>query len=211
MVVCGMLDGAGMMDGAECAATAGARQIHGTALKPVAYVPMSWARHRAEQSARSGRIMNPWIYARPRAARALLPALAALLAACSATADGSPSASAIGSQLPAESTPAQATDQPTTAPTATATATVDVTEVTINGFSFGPAKVSVKVGDVTFANTDEFSHTVTEGENGAAAADARFDEVVGVGKSAVITFADPGDYQITCQFHPLMRLLVRAH
>ncbi|MDH4334091.1 MAG: cupredoxin domain-containing protein [Chloroflexota bacterium] len=155
--------------------------------------------------------MSPRIHARPRTARALVPALALLLAACAATGDGSPTSSAIASQAPAESTPAVATDQPTTPPTATATATTDVTEVTIAGFSFGPAEVNVKVGEVTFANSDEFPHTVTEGENGAASAGARFDEVVGVGKAIVITFAEAGDYHITCQFHAQMRLLVHAH
>jgi plastocyanin len=36
-------------------------------------------------------------------------------------------------------------------------------------------------------------------------------EVVGVGDSVEVTFADVGDYQITCLFHAEMHLLVHAH
>jgi plastocyanin len=52
---------------------------------------------------------------------------------------------------------------------------------------------------------------VTEGENGAAAPNGRFDVAVNAGESSEVTFGEPGDYRITCQFHPQMHLLVHAH
>lgn len=158
--------------------------------------------------------MSPRIPAGPRMALTLVLALALLLAACGATGYGSPTSSATASHAPLASTPevstpAEATDPPSVAPTETPGA--DVSIVTLHSRSFGPAEITVALGDVTFTNTDGFPHTVTEGENGAAAAGARFDEVIGVGATIVITFAEAGDYQITCHFHPLMHLLVHAH
>lgn len=76
--------------------------------------------------------------------------------------------------------------------------------------SFGPPEITVAVGVVTFVNADDEVHTVTEGENGAAAADGRFDVFIDIGESADVEFADPGDYLITCQFHSEMHLLVHA-
>lgn len=82
--------------------------------------------------------------------------------------------------------------------------------VIIRSHSFGQPEISVAVGDVTFVNEDVDLHTVTEGERGAAAPNARFDEFLDVGDSVTITFAEPGDYQITCQFHAEMQLLVHV-
>ena len=95
-------------------------------------------------------------------------------------------------------------------PTQEASASPDATTVTISGISFGPPEISVPVGELRFANADAVPHTVTEGENGAAAPAARFDEVIAAGDTIVITLDAPGDYQITCQFHPQMHLVVHA-
>lgn len=86
----------------------------------------------------------------------------------------------------------------------------DVTMVFIREKSFGPPEITVAVGVVTFVNADDEVHTVTEGENGAAAPDGRFDVFVDIGKSADVDFAMAGDYLITCQFHSEMHLLVHA-
>jgi len=95
-------------------------------------------------------------------------------------------------------------------PTLEASASPDATTVTISGISFGPPEISVPVGELRFVNADAVPHTVTEGQNGAAAPAARFDEVVAAGDTIVITLEAPGDYQITCQFHPQMHLVVHA-
>lgn len=86
----------------------------------------------------------------------------------------------------------------------------ELTRVVIRENSFGPPEITVAVGVVTFVNADDEVHTVTEGENGAAAAGARFDVFIDIGESADVEFADPGDYLITCQFHSEMHLLVHA-
>lgn len=145
--------------------------------------------------------------------------LAALLAACTSAGESpqpgsstpSSSATATASE-PASASPTPQSAAPSAEPTeiAPSSAAPDVTTVTIRSHSFGPPEISVAVGDVTFVNQDDDPHTVTEGENGAAAPDGRFDEFVGAGESVTITFAEPGDYQITCQFHAEMRLLVHV-
>lgn len=86
-----------------------------------------------------------------------------------------------------------------------------VTTVTIRNRSFGAPEITVAVGKVTFINADTLPHTVTEGQDGVAAPNARINKVVGVGESIEVTFPDPGDYQITCLFHSEMHLLVHAH
>jgi len=138
-----------------------------------------------------------------------LVGLAILLIACSA--QTSPS-EAIPTPSPSETqqpSTAAATAEPS-APAPTA-APADVTSVTIRDRSFGAPEITVAVGKVTFVNADSLPHTVTEGQNGAAAPNARVNEVVGVGDSLEVTFADVGDYQITCLFHSEMHLLVHAH
>ena len=152
--------------------------------------------------------MNPRLHAQPWMALTLVTALALLATACTAGSGGSLTPSPTASPAPAASTPAEATDPPSTA--ATDPPSVDVTVVTIRGRSFGPAEITVAIGEVTFTNADSLPHTVTEGENGAASAGARFDEVIDSDATIVITFAEPGDYHITCQFHPSMHLLVHA-
>ena len=129
--------------------------------------------------------------------------LAIVLVACSA--QTSPS-EAIPTPSPSE------TLQPSTAAaTAEPSRAADVTTVTIRDRSFGAPEITVAVGKVTFVNADSLPHTVTEGQNGATAPNARVNEVVGVGDSVEVTFADVGDYQITCLFHAEMHLVVHAH
>lgn len=131
------------------------------------------------------------------------------LGACSA--GGSPSASpqpgisSGTSSPPGTPTPNGPSESSATSPSA------DVTTVTIRDLSFGTPEITVAVGAVTFVNEDDVEHTVTEGEDGAAAPNGRFDVFVDAGESAEVTFGDAGDYVITCQFHPEMHLLVHAH
>lgn len=135
--------------------------------------------------------------------------LAILLVACSAQSSNSePLQTVNGSETQQPST-ASPTAEPSLA--ASSVAPVDVITVTIRDRSFGAPEITVAVGKVTFINADTLLHTVTEGQNGATAPNARFDEVVSVGESVEVTFADPGDYQITCLFHSEMHVLVHAH
>ena len=146
---------------------------------------------------------------RRRTAQVAVVSVVILLAGCSAASSpiaSQPHVSASQSQQPTAASP-------TTLPSAAATSVppAAVTTVTIRDRSFGAPEINVAVGTVTFVNADTLPHTVTEGQNGAAAPNARFNEVVGVGESVEVTFADPGDYQITCLFHAEMHLLVHAH
>jgi plastocyanin len=85
------------------------------------------------------------------------------------------------------------------------------TTVMLANFEFDPAEITVSAGDtVVFMNHDSAPHTVTEGTNGNAADDARFDEQVGGGETVEITFDDAGDYDVTCLFHGNMNMVVHV-
>lgn len=145
--------------------------------------------------------------------RAVLPAvasLAILLAACNAEASQSASPDqTAGSQSAAPTDTPTASAEPSQVPSPSLTA--DISTVIIRDRSFGAPEITVAVGDVTFVNEDSLPHTVSEGENGEAFPNARFDEFVDVGDSVTVAFAEPGDYLITCLFHSEMHLLVHAH
>jgi plastocyanin len=81
----------------------------------------------------------------------------------------------------------------TTAPAAGGTA------VTISGFAFSPASVTVKVGDtVTWTNKDSVPHNVT-------AADGSFNSgSLAQGASFSFTFQKAGTYTYRCTIHPSM-------
>jgi plastocyanin len=81
--------------------------------------------------------------------------------------------------------------------------------VQLTGFAFSPAELTVTAGTtVTFVNNDGAAHTVTEGTDGTAAENARFDEQVADGAEVTVTFDDPGTYQVTCTIHPSMNMTV---
>lgn len=73
------------------------------------------------------------------------------------------------------------------------------TTVTIQGFTFGPASVTVQVGDtVTWSNEDTTAHTATAG-------DGSFDTgSVAAGATGSATFATAGTYAYACAIHPAM-------
>ncbi|SDE93528.1 cupredoxin domain-containing protein [Limimaricola pyoseonensis] len=75
-----------------------------------------------------------------------------------------------------------------------------VHEVTIQGFAFVPARISLAPGDsVVFTNRDLAPHTVTA-ESGA------FDSGrLGMGQSVRMTFPAAGSYPYFCAIHPRMR------
>lgn len=73
------------------------------------------------------------------------------------------------------------------------------TDVTITGFAFSPATLSVAVGDtVTWTNEDSAPHTVT-------ADDGTFDSGnLATGETFTQTFDTAGTYDYHCTVHPSM-------
>lgn len=78
-------------------------------------------------------------------------------------------------------------------------------KVTIKGFRFEPAALSLAVGDtVTFTNEDSAPHTATAG-------DGAFDTGrLGKGQSATVTVSAAGQHDYTCLIHPMMKGTVTA-
>ncbi|OBA61746.1 amidase [Mycobacterium sp. 1100029.7] len=73
-------------------------------------------------------------------------------------------------------------------------------QVTIDGFAFAPATLTIKAGStVTWTNRDEEPHTV-------AASDGSFHSP-GMGTGAVFThtFPSAGTFDYVCSIHPMMR------
>jgi plastocyanin len=71
--------------------------------------------------------------------------------------------------------------------------------VTIAGFAFAPATVTIQVGDsVTWTNQDSAPHTATAG-------DGSFDTgQLGNGDSDTVTFDTAGTFAYICSIHPQM-------
>jgi plastocyanin len=147
--------------------------------------------------------------------------LALALAACSAASPGpstapvsseaAVSAGASASVAPTGSAAASVSaSQPATARCAVTADASPTATVHIAGFSFGAA-VTVNAGQaVVFSNEDTIGHTVTEGTGGIAVADACVDASVAPGSSLVVTFSQPGDYDITCKIHHVMQTTVHV-
>jgi len=75
--------------------------------------------------------------------------------------------------------------------------------VAITDGAFGPATLTVSVGDtVTWTNTDDSPHTVTA--EGGAFDSGNLDE----GLSFSFTFTDPGTYTYVCNYHDEMRATI---
>ena len=82
---------------------------------------------------------------------------------------------------------------------ATAGVTRTAARVSISGYAFHSATITVKLGTkLTFTNHDQTAHTATS-------TTAAFDTgTVKPGASATITFTRPGTYTYFCQFHAFM-------
>jgi plastocyanin len=72
-------------------------------------------------------------------------------------------------------------------------------QITIDGFAFAPATLTVKAGaTVTWTNRDEEPHTV-------AASDGSFRSPgMGTGATFTHTFANAGTFNYVCSIHPMM-------
>jgi plastocyanin len=75
--------------------------------------------------------------------------------------------------------------------------------ITIQGFAFSPATLTVKVGDkVTWTNQDSVGHSATADDNS-------FDTgVLAQGQSGSITFSKAGTYTYHCSVHPNMKATI---
>ena len=78
-------------------------------------------------------------------------------------------------------------------------------KVSISGFAFSPADITVKVGTtVTWTNQDSVAHTVveTDGQNGPKSGD------LNQGQSYTFTFMKAGTFKYNCSIHPNMTGMV---
>lgn len=82
------------------------------------------------------------------------------------------------------------------------------TTVAIKDFKFEPADVSVAAGEsVRWENADQFLHTVTSGDTSGEVnkPDGKFDKPMdGTGKTATVSFDEPGTYSYYCKQHNAM-------
>ena len=147
--------------------------------------------------------------------RPILPALAALALLLAACADGTTSSEApsAASEPPAsvaasEAAPPSEEAEPSVAAEPSEAAEDDFT-VTLSGFAFSTGQLTVPAGtEVTFENADSAAHTVTEGTDGRPASDPIINAQLGPEATTTFTFDEPGEYEITCLFHPNMNMTV---
>jgi plastocyanin len=146
--------------------------------------------------------------------RPVLPALAALVLLLAACADGTASPEPASEEPPAsvaasEPAPPSEEAEPSVAAEPSEAADDDEFTVTLNGFAFSTGELTVPAGtEVTFENEDSAAHTVTEGTDGRPAADPIINAQLGPGGTTAFTFDEPGEYEITCLFHPNMNMTV---
>jgi plastocyanin len=84
--------------------------------------------------------------------------------------------------------------------------------ITINSTSsFGVDEIRVAAGEaITVSNASSVPHTFTEGENGESVDNPVVNAEIEPGEDEKVTFDEPGDYHVTCRFHPAMNLEVHV-
>jgi len=71
----------------------------------------------------------------------------------------------------------------------------------ISDYAYGPKTLTIPAGsEVTFENEDTTAHTATSKQSGAFDTDS-----IAPGKSATVTFSEPGTFVYYCLFHPFMK------
>jgi plastocyanin len=125
----------------------------------------------------------------------------------------SPSAVASGGSLEPGASPSAAASAAASAVASaqaqpSAAASGAATTVEIANLKFGPDLTVAAGTNVTFTNKDTVPHTATEGSNGIAAPDARFNLQLPIGGSESYTFADAGAYKVTCTIHATMNMTI---
>ncbi len=89
------------------------------------------------------------------------------------------------------------------APATSAAAAPKTAAVTIKGFAFSPATLTIAKGTVvTFTNQDSTTHTVSSGANRTK--DGKFDAQVAGSNETQITFDTAGTFAYFCSFHQSM-------
>ncbi len=123
---------------------------------------------------------------------ALLIAAALAVSACGSS--SSPTPSSGGSAAPSAAPSAAAAACETAPAGATAAATV-----TIRGFKFDPATVTIKAGEaVAWTNEDSASHTATSLDGGCDT------NPISKGATVALVFPKAGTYQYHCKIHATM-------
>jgi plastocyanin len=153
---------------------------------------------------------SPGGFSRPALLGTSLAALVLALVSCSSA---SPSPSAAGAASQPAVSEAQASQPAASQGAARCELTAEASPtatITIANTSFGD-EVTITAGQaVAFTNNDSVGHTITEGTAGQAAADACIDEPIEAGETEVVTFNEPGDYDITCKIHSSMQTVVHV-
>jgi plastocyanin len=138
------------------------------------------------------------------------------LAACTSTASpGSSTSSTAPMSMPATAaSTVSAAPSPSgpvrcaVTPDATPSATINIFTNNVGIFNFSDP-VTIKAGEaVAFVAPNGSAHTITEGVDGKAAANACVNEGIASGTTLIVTFYEPGTYQITCRPHPPMQTSV---
>ena len=146
--------------------------------------------------------------------RPILPGLAALALILAACGDGATASEPASEEPPASVAASEAAApsdeaEPSVAAEPSEEATDDEFTVTLSGFAFSTGQLTVPAGtEVTFENADNAAHTVTEGTDGRPASDPIINAQLGPEATTTFTFDEPGEYEITCLFHPSMNMTV---
>lgn len=117
---------------------------------------------------------------------------------------GAPGATATGPLTDTSSMPSM-TMTAATGSSGAPVAPVGGNAVSISGFAFAPASLTVKAGTtVTWTNKDSDAHTVTSQGSGGPLGSA----ALSTGQSYSYTFTKPGTYSYLCTIHPFMTATV---
>lgn len=133
---------------------------------------------------------------------AVILAVGMVAAACGGTGGGLYGGG--GSTQTTASTPTTAgTGTTAAAPGTTAAGAASGAQVTIKGFAFDPATITVKVGDsVTWTNQDSTNHTVTADNGEFKSSD------IAQGATFTFKFDKAGTVTYHCSIHPTMKATV---
>jgi plastocyanin len=139
----------------------------------------------------------------------VLPALAALALLLAACGNADPASDEPPDSVPASVAAAPSEEPEASVATEPSAATEDGVTVTLSGFAFSTGELVVPAGtEVTFENADSAAHTVTEGTDGRPASDPIINAQLGAEATTTFAFDEPGEYEITCLFHPSMNMTV---
>jgi plastocyanin len=93
-------------------------------------------------------------------------------------------------------------------PDAKPSATIKIFTNNVGIFNYSDP-VTIKAGQaVVFMNPNGSPHTITEGTDGKATANACVNVGIASDANVIVTFYQPGTYQITCRPHPPMQTSV---